>query len=117
MGKFKKGIFLGGLLGASMVWMSTTKKGKEVKEKLLDGAAEVYVDLKEKIESSEAYAKMTKHDFVNMVRETVDKYAVQNGLADKTKTMMTKLVSAQWSNLQGQLHKKCKCGGKKCEKK
>ena len=29
MGKFKKGVFFGSLLGASMMWMSTTKKGKE----------------------------------------------------------------------------------------
>lgn len=111
MGKFKKGLFLGSLLGASMVWMGTTKKGKEVKEKLMDQAAEVYLDLKDKVMASDTYNKMTKSDFVEMARETVDKYAVQNGLADKTKKMMTKLVSTQWNNLQKEFHKDC-CKGK-----
>ncbi|OGH78282.1 MAG: hypothetical protein A2469_02190 [Candidatus Magasanikbacteria bacterium RIFOXYC2_FULL_40_16] len=108
MGKFKKGLFLGGLLGASMMWMSTTKKGKEIKEKLLDQAAEVYLDLKDKVVSSDAYDKMTKNEFVVMAQQAVDKYAVRNGLADKTKKMMTKLVSTQWANLQKELKKKKK---------
>ncbi|MDP2692385.1 MAG: hypothetical protein Q8O88_01950 [bacterium] len=117
MGNFKKGLFLGGLFGASMVWMGTTKKGREVKEKLMDGAAEVYLDVKDKIESSDAFDKMTKYQFVGMARDAVDKYAVQNGLADKTKKMMTKLVSTQWKNLQKEVHKNCKGDGGKCKKK
>jgi len=95
-------------LGASMMWMSTTKKGKEIKEKLLDQAAEVYLDLKDKVVSSDAYDKMTKNEFVVMAQQAVDKYAVRNGLADKTKKMMTKLVSTQWANLQKELKKKKK---------
>lgn len=115
MGKFKKGVFFGGLLGASMVWMSTTKKGKEVKEKLLDGAAEVYLDVKDKVAASGAYDKITKNEFVEMAREAVDKYAVKNGLAKKTKKMMTKLVSTQWANLQKEIGKGgCKCGSGHC---
>ena len=31
MGKFKKGFLFGGLLGAGIMWMSTTKKGREVR--------------------------------------------------------------------------------------
>ncbi len=108
MGRFNKGIFLGGLLGASMMWMSTTKKGKEVRDKLLDQAADIYLDLKDKAMASEAYGKMTKNEYVKMVQEAVDKYAVKNGLADKTKKMMTKLVSTQWANLQKEMKKKKK---------
>jgi len=43
-----------------------------------------------------------------MAQQAVDKYAVRNGLADKTKKMMTKLVSTQWANLQKELKKKKK---------
>ncbi len=28
MGKFKKGLFLGGLLGAGLMWLNATKKRK-----------------------------------------------------------------------------------------
>ena len=105
MGKFKKGLFLGGLIGASMVWLNTTKKGREVKGKLLDQAADIYLEVKDKIMRSEAMEKLSKQEFVVMVREAVDKYAVQNGLAGKVKKMLTKLISTQWGNLQKELRK------------
>ena len=102
MGRFKKGLFLGGLLGAGMVWMSTTKKGREMREKLLDHAANVYGQVKEKAMASDAWATMTKNKYVAMVQEAVDKYAVQSGLAESMKNFVVKLVSAQWKNLQGE---------------
>jgi gas vesicle protein len=117
MGKFNKGLFIGGLLGAGLALMNTTKKGKEVKEKMLDNAAEIYVDLRDKMMASKTWEKMTKQDFVVMAQEAVEKYAVKNGLADKTKKMITKLVSTQWESLQHELHKVA-CSGeckKECE--
>ena len=109
---------MGGLLGASMVWMSTTKKGKEVRDKLLDSSADVYLDLKEKVLASDAYDKLTKQEFVVMAKEAVDKYAVSNGLAEKAKNTVVKLVGAQWNQLQKELNKGCggKCKGNcKCK--
>lgn len=117
MGKFNKGLLLGGLLGAGLALMNTTKKGKEIKEKLLDNAAEIYVELKDRMMASKTWEKMTKQDFVVMAQEAVEKYAIKNGLADKTKKMIMKLVSTQWKNLQSELHKTTcdgECGGK-CE--
>jgi gas vesicle protein len=114
MGKFKKGLFLGGLLGAGLTWLNTTKKGREVREKLLDHSAEVYLELKDKVLASETWDKMTKKDFIAMARETVDKYAVKNGLADKAKKSVVKLVGTQWGQLQKEVCKKKK--GKKRRK-
>ena len=123
MGRFNKGLLVGGLLGAGLALMNTTKKGKEVKDKLFDNAAEIYVELKDKMMASETWERMTKQDFVVMAQEAVEKYAVKNGLADKTKKVITKLVSTQWKNLQNELHKAtCKgecgseCKGGKCKK-
>ena len=97
---------MGGLIGAGLTWMSTTKKGREVRDEILDKAAEVYEDLKKKVMASEQYKKMTKSQFVSMVRDTVDKYAAKNGLADNVKTMMVKLVSAQWDRLRKEIAEK-----------
>lgn len=105
MGKFKKGLCLGGLLGAGLVWLNTTKKGKELREIMLDRATDIYTDLKEKILSSEQYQKMTKNQYIKMVKEYIDKYAIDNGLAENVKNMVTKVVVAQWSNLQKELKK------------
>ncbi len=49
MGSFKKGLFLGGLLGAGLVWLNTTVKGKQIREKILVHADALYIELKESI--------------------------------------------------------------------
>lgn len=106
MGKFNKGLLLGGLLGAGMMWLGTTKKGREMREKMLDYAADVYVDVKKKVLASEQWQDMTKSKYVQMVKDAVDKYAVQNGLAESVKHMVVKLVSAEWANLKKEMGKK-----------
>lgn len=105
MGKFKKGLCIGGLLGAGLVWLNTTQKGKELRDTMLDRAADVYVNIKKQVLSSDQYKKMTKNQYVKMVKEYVDKYAIDNGLAENVKNMVTKVVVAQWSKLQKELGK------------
>ncbi|KKQ27733.1 MAG: hypothetical protein US42_C0006G0040 [Candidatus Magasanikbacteria bacterium GW2011_GWC2_37_14] len=105
MGKFKGGLLLGGLLGAGFMWLTVTKKGKEVREKLLDQAAEVYENLKKQVLVSPQYQKLSKSEYVTLVKEYVDKYAIQNGLAENAKNMVIKIVSAQWQNLQNEIKK------------
>jgi len=105
MGKFKKGMFLGGLLGAGLVWLSTTQKGKQVREEMLDHAAEVYVGLKDKVTVSEEFKNLTKNQYVKLATEAVNKYAIDNGLAENVKNMVVKVVSAQYKNLKGELKK------------
>lgn len=105
MGKFKKGLFFGSLLGAGMMWLNTTKKGKELRDEMLDHAAEVYVDLKNKVLTSEKYKKLNKNEYMKMAHELVNKYAIDNGLAENVKKMVEKLVVAQWKNLKGEIKK------------
>jgi len=105
MGKFKGGLILGGLLGAGLMWLSTTAKGKEVREKLMDQTAEVYENLKKQILTSAQYKKLNKNEYVKLVKESVDKYAIKNGLAENVKNMVIKIVSAQWQNLQNEIKK------------
>ena len=106
MGNFKKGLLLGGLLGAGLMWLSTTKKGRELREEMLDYAADVYVKLKEKILASEVYESMSRNKYMEMVKKFVDKYAVENGLAENVKNMVVKVVSSQWKNIQEELKNK-----------
>jgi len=104
MGKFKKGVFFGGLLGAGLMWLNTTKKGKEFRGDMLDYAADVYVDVKRKIMESGAWEDMTKTKYVAIVRDVVDKYAVKNDLAQNVKNTVVKLVSAQWKHVRNDPH-------------
>lgn len=103
---FKKGLFFGGLLGAGLMWLSTTTKGKEVREQILDYAADVYVKLKVEIMKSKTFKDLNKNEYVKKVKEYVDKYAIENGMAENVKNMVIKLVSAQWRNIEQELKKK-----------
>lgn len=105
MGKFKKGLCLGGLLGAALMWLNTTQKGKQMREEMLDHAAEIYVKLKDVVLKSDQYKKMTKNEYVKMAHDFVNKYAIENGLTDNVKKMVEKVVLAQWNNLKGEMKK------------
>jgi gas vesicle protein len=102
MGTFKKGLFVGGLLGAALMWLNTTKKGKETREQILDNAAVVYSQVIEKARQSDALTEMTKNKYVKLVKEAVDKYAEENEMAEYLKNMITKVVSAQWKNVKNE---------------
>jgi len=108
MGKFNKGLFVGGLLGAGLVWLNFTKKGKETRDHLLDDSAVIYEQLKQKIMASGTWKEMNKSQYVVMVKEAVDKYAIQNGLAENVKNMIVKIISAQWDNLKQLMEKNSK---------
>ena len=101
MGKFKHGLFLGGLLGAGLVWLNVTKKGKQVRDELMDSATNVYTDVKKKILASEGWDKMTKTKYYKFVEQTVNKYAVENDLLDSMRDMIERVVKAQWKNHSG----------------
>lgn len=100
MGKFKHGMVLGGLLGAGLVWLNTTKKGREVREQILDHSAEVYTRVKDEIVKSDALEQLSKNEYVKKVQAAVDKYAVETGLAQTAKKTVKKIVSAQYDRLK-----------------
>lgn len=105
MGRFKKGVFLGGLLGAGLVWLHTTKKGKDVRDQILDHAAEVYEEMKGKFMQSDAWKQMTKNQYLMSVRNTVARYALDHELPDVVKDTVSKVLGTQWGMLKRELKK------------
>lgn len=104
MGKFKAGLFLGGLLGAGLAWLNLTQKGRETRDQMLDHAAKIYETLKEKVQASAEYKDLTKNQYIKLVKEYVDKYAIENGLAEKVKNIIIKVVSAQYNSIKTLKH-------------
>jgi hypothetical protein len=100
MGKFKKGTLLGSALGAGLMWMFTTKKGQEVRGKMLDHAAAVYSEVKKNAKGSKQWKNMTKQKYVKMVQKIVDEYAKNKKLSPATKKMIVKTVGSQWKQVQ-----------------
>ena len=105
MGKFNKGLFLGGILGAGLMWLNVTKKGKKMRDELLDHAAVIYEEVKEKAMASEAWQEMNKNKYVALVKEAVEKYASKNALSENFKSMIEKVVCSQWCNLEKKMKK------------
>lgn len=105
MGRFKSGLFVGGLLGASFVWMMATKKGRKTLDEILEHASVVYSRVKSEVLDSDAWKKMTQNEYFLLVNNVVDKYAVQTGLADEVKRLVSKLVKIQWKQLVNKTRK------------
>ncbi len=105
MGRFKMGFYLGGILGVGLAWLNLAKEGREKRDELLDHAAVVYSQVKDKVMASKEWKQMTKNQYVVMVQDVVDRYAVETGLAEKLKTLVVKVVTAQWKNIRDEMEK------------
>lgn len=105
MGRFKKGLFFGGMLGAGLTWLMTTTKGKNVRGQMLDHAADAYTKLREEVLASESYDKLTKSRYVKKVEKYVKAYAKEHNLSTDVAQVVTKLVSSQWKAMRDELKK------------
>lgn len=106
MGRLRNGLLLGGLLGAGITWLNTTKKGRELRSELTQQAADIYGDVKERIMTSDAWNKLSKTNYIEIVKEAVDDYAKRHPMAEQAKNIIIKILSAQWSNLKSQVKKR-----------
>ena len=100
MGGFKRGILLGGLLGAGLAWLSVTKEGKAMRDQAIDHALKVYDRVKREVLKSPTWKKMTKSDFAKIVQKIADQYGAEIGLAKKITNTVVALVVSQWNKLR-----------------
>lgn len=103
MGNFKRGLLFGSFLGMGLMWLNTTKKGKAMRDEVLGQAADIYEDIKDKVMTSETWDTMTKNKYIEMVRDTVDRYAVQTGLSDTARRLIERILAGQWGSLERDL--------------
>lgn len=106
MGRLKNGLLVGGLLGAGLTWLMTTKKGREIRSQLTAYAAEVYGDVKERVLATETWQTLSKTNYLQIVQDTVDAYVARHPAAAHLRDLIVKLVSAQWSNLKSEMKEK-----------
>ncbi len=105
MGNFKKGILVGGLLGAAMMWLNTTKKGRKMRGEIIDHAAEVYEQVREKISASDAWQNLTESKYAGYVRDVLDTYVAKYHIPEQVRRMVEKIVNMQWKNVKKQTSK------------
>lgn len=102
MGRFKKGLFLGGLLGAALMWLNATPKGKEMRAKLLDQANDLYGQLKESIKQLEG---PTKEMYDALVERAVEEYAAKKEMAIDMKNQLVRELKKRWERLEREIKK------------
>lgn len=105
MGKFKRGLFLGALLGAGSVWMNTTKRGREIRDQIIDAAADAYVKLKKELLDSKRVKELTKHEYVKKVDTFVTAYARKHKMQAEVANRVKKILVAQFKRMKADLQK------------
>ena len=88
---------MGGLLGASLMWMKTTKEGRETAVKLKGWAQEAFDELKDRVDESELAdrVKYNKH-----VQKVVEEYSKRKDVPVGAAKKLEKILKAQWKRLQ-----------------
>lgn len=102
MGMFKKGLFLGGLLGAAAMWLNATPKGKEMRAKLMGQANDLYGQLKESIKQLEG---PTKEMYDALVERAVAEYGAKAEMAVDMKNQLVKELKKRWKDLEKEIKK------------
>lgn len=100
MGKFKKGLILGGALGAFLMWLNATPKGRELRAKLLEHTDALYSELKESIKQLEG---PTREMYDALVERAVAEYATKRELAMEMKNRLVRDLKARWRRLEKEL--------------
>jgi len=103
MGNFKRGLFLGGLLGAALMWLNVTPKGKEMRAKLTTEADLLFKELKESLKKLEG---PTREMYDALVERAVEEYAAKKEMAADMKNMLMKELKKRWKNLAADLRNK-----------
>src|SRR3989339_102804 len=102
MGRFKKGLFLGGLMGAALMWLNATPKGKEMREKMMSQANDLHDQLKESLKQLDG---PTKEMYDALVERAVEEYAAKKEMAMEMKNQLVRELKKRWKRLEKEIKK------------
>ncbi len=100
MGRFKKGLFLGGLLGAGLMWLNATPKGKELRSKLAAHLEPLYSELKVSLKQLDG---PTREMYDALVERAVEEYSAKKQLALEMKDILVRELKKKWKDLEKEL--------------
>ncbi|MFA6547701.1 MAG: hypothetical protein WCT11_02005 [Candidatus Magasanikbacteria bacterium] len=102
MGNFKRGLILGGALGAFLTWLNVTPQGKEMRTKILQHLDPLYNELKASIKQLEG---PTQEMWDALVERAVEEYTNKKELAEDVKNNLIKQLKKKWIELAKELKK------------
>ncbi|MFH1789707.1 MAG: YtxH domain-containing protein [bacterium] len=101
MGKFKKGLVLGGAVGAFLMWLNATPKGKELRAKLLEHSDALFAEIKESVKQLEG---PTKEMYDALVERAVAEYASKKDMAVDMKNKLIKELKKRWESVEEEIN-------------
>ncbi len=102
MGNFKRGLVLGGALGAFLTWLNVTPQGKEMRTKIFQHLEPLYNELKVSIKQLEG---PTQEMWDALVERAVEEYSSKKELAEEVKISLIKQLKKKWIQLQKEIKK------------
>ncbi len=102
MGNFKRGLVLGGALGAFLTWLNVTPQGKDMRTKIFQHLEPLYNELKVSIKQLEG---PTQEMWDALVERAVEEYSSKKELAEEVKISLIKQLKKKWIQLQKEIKK------------
>lgn len=102
MGNFKRGLFLGGVVGAAMMWLNATPKGKEMRAKIGAHLEPLFNELKDSIKQLEG---PTREMYDALVERAVEEYAGKKEMAEDVKVQLIRQLKKKWKEIEKDLKK------------
>jgi gas vesicle protein len=102
MGRFKRGLFLGGLLGAALMWLNATPKGREMRAKLAAHLEPLFNELRTSIKQLEG---PTRDMYDALVERAVAEYAAKKDMAEDMKSHLVRELKKKWKEIEKDLKK------------
>ena len=102
MGNFKKGLVLGGAVGAFLTWLNVTPQGKEMRKKIMQHLDPLYNELKSSIKQLEG---PTQEMWDALVERAVEEYGNKKELAEEVKNNLIKQLKKKWLQLAREIKK------------
>lgn len=93
---------MGGILGAALMWLNATTKGKEYRAKIAAHLEPLYVELKESIKKLEG---PTKEMWDALVERAVEEYSVKKELAVDIKNNLIRQLQRRWEKMEKEIRK------------
>ena len=100
MGRFKKGLFLGGLIGAILMWLNATPQGKALRAKMVEHLNPLFKELSASLKQLEG---PTKEMYFALVDRAVEEYSAKKELAQDLKNILVRELKKKWKDLEKEL--------------
>lgn len=103
MGRFKKGLLLGGLIGGVLTWLNVSPRGKEYRDKIISHIEPLYSELRMSLKKLEG---PTREMYDALVERAVEEYAIKKELAVDMKNNLIRELKKRWAELEEEIRNK-----------